>query len=262
MDLSKQSLSQLRQRVAALTASEDRESWIDALRRDSRQGARDLADRLERRLAAEHAEGLRLDALFERQRALHARGVRHVAGIDEVGMGPLAGPVVAAAVVLPANARLDGLDDSKRLSPRARERLDGRIREQAEAFAIAEVPVDEIDRINVHRAGLEAMRRAVEQLPLEPDHLLVDARRVPGVVMPQTPVVGGDALEASIAAASILAKVHRDALMCEMDRLYPGYGFASHKGYGTEAHLDALQRLGPSPIHRQSFAPVSGRVAR
>jgi ribonuclease HII len=179
-----------------------------------------------------------------------------VAGVDEVGMGPLAGPVVAAAVVLPERPELPGLDDSKRLGPPARERLARAIRAQALALGVGVVPPGEVDRLNVYRAGVEAMRRAVLALRPAPDHLLVDGRRIPGLALPQTPLVGGDRRDGSIAAASIVAKVYRDRLMLRLERRHPGYGFGAHKGYATRAHLEALRRLGPSPAHRRSFAPV------
>jgi ribonuclease HII len=172
-------------------------------------------------------------------------------------MGPLAGPVVAAAVILPPGVVLPGLDDSKRLSEAARARLARALRGVAWAVGIGEVAPAEVDAWNVHRAGLEAMRRAVLALGVLPDHCLVDARHVPGLPCPQTALVHGDAREGAIAAASVLAKVHRDALLCALDREWPGYGFAVHKGYPTAAHLEALRRLGPSPVHRTSFAPVA-----
>jgi ribonuclease HII len=180
-----------------------------------------------------------------------------VAGVDEVGVGPLAGPVVAAAVVLPLRVRLPGLDDSKQLPRAARERLDQAIREQALAVSLAEVSVEDVDRLNVLRASLEAMRLAVCGLGLRPDHVLVDARTIPDIEITQTALIDGDARDGSIAAASIVAKVHRDALMRRLDVAHPGYGFARHKGYGTREHLAALAAKGPSPVHRRSFAPVS-----
>ena len=195
--------------------------------------------------------------LFALRRSLRDAGALRIAGVDEVGMGPLAGPVVAAAVVLPDEICLPGLDDSKRLTRRARERLDVAIREQAVALAVAEVTPEEVDRLNVYRAGLEAMRRAVVALSSAPDHVLVDARTIPDVVFPQTGIVGGDARDGSIAAASVVAKVYRDAAMRALDAVHPGYGFASHKGYPTSEHLRALGRLGPSPVHRRSFGPVA-----
>jgi ribonuclease HII len=195
--------------------------------------------------------------LFARRRALVRDGARHVAGVDEAGMGPLAGPIVAGAVVLGERPELPGLDDSKKLTPAARERLDRQIREQAVAFAVAEVWPDEIARLNVYRAGLEAMRRAVVALGVVPDHLLVDARTIPGMTAAQTALVHGDAEDGSIAAASVLAKVHRDALMSELARRHPGYGFEHNRGYATADHLAALRRLGPSPVHRPSFTRVA-----
>ena len=198
-----------------------------------------------------------MEDLFARQLSLHAEGAAAVAGVDEVGVGPLAGPVVAAAVILPVGAKLPGLDDSKRLKPAVRQRLEERICEQALATSIGAVSPAEIDERGIYSASLEAMRRAVVGLSAHPDHLLVDARTVPGVDVSQTAIVRGDASEACIAAASIIAKVHRDSLMCDLHRLHPGYGFDRHKGYGTRHHLEALQRLGPSPVHRRSFAPVA-----
>jgi ribonuclease HII len=230
---------------------------LRTLRGDPRAGAAALAERVARRLAAARAERARVAQLFALRRRLRRQGTLRIAGVDEVGMGPLAGPVVAAAVVLPDRVALPGLDDSKRLSAPLRERLAAAIHAQAEAVAIGEVWPAELDRLNVHRAGLEAMRRAVAQLDPAPDHLLVDARTVPGVDCGQTALVGGDARDGSIAAASIVAKVHRDALMRRLDAEHPGYGFARHMGYPTRDHLEALRRLGPSPLHRRSFAPCA-----
>jgi ribonuclease HII len=231
-------------------------SLAELLAGDRREGARELAAIVARRLARERREAERLRRLFAPTAALWASGARRVAGVDEVGMGPLAGPVVAAAVVLRPGARLPGLDDSKRLAPPARARLARAIREQSLALAVAEVEAAEVDRLNVYRAGLEAMRRAIAALPEAPEHVLVDARTIPALALPQTSLVHGDSRDASIAAASIVAKVHRDALMDRLDALHPGYGFAAHKGYATADHVAALRRLGPCREHRRSFAPV------
>jgi ribonuclease HII len=250
------SLAELRARAEALVSASQLRRIASRLDGDRRAGARALATRCRRRageIERESRRSLRLLALRER---LFAEGLQRVAGVDEVGMGPLAGPVVAAAVVLPARPRLPGLDDSKRLPRETRERLDGEIRAQAEAVAVAEVWVEEIDRRNIYQAGLLAMRQAVDALVPGPDHVLVDARRIPGIGAPQTPIVRGDALDASIAAASIIAKVHRDAIMARMDGEYPGYGFARHMGYATAEHLRALRKLGACPIHRRSFVSV------
>lgn len=182
--------------------------------------------------------------------------VRLIAGVDEAGRGPLAGPVVAAAVILDPTARIEGLADSKRLSVRRRMDLDLEIRDRAISFAVARVGVDVIDAVNILEATMRAMREAAENLDPAPDEVMVDGNRTPVLQWPVRAVVRGDSTVESISAASILAKVARDREMIEMDRRYPEYGFARHKGYGTRAHRDALLRHGPSPIHRLSFAPV------
>lgn len=181
-------------------------------------------------------------------------GLLRVAGVDEVGVGPLAGAVVGAAVVFPPGVMVDGLADSKRLSAPVRERLDAEIRKQAEV-GIGVVEVAEIDRINIYQARMEALRRAVGKLALPPQILLVDGREIPNLPYKQSAYVKGDAFVASIAAASIVAKVYRDAYMRELDGCYPAYGFAHNMGYGTQAHIEALRRFGPSPVHRRSFRP-------
>ncbi|MEB2285739.1 MAG: ribonuclease HII [Polyangiaceae bacterium UTPRO1] len=197
------------------------------------------------------------------ERLFWSAGLARVAGVDEVGMGPLAGPVVAAAVVFaPATEPLRGIADSKLLPAAAREEAAAAISKAAMGIGIGLVEAAEIDRLNIYRAGLEAMRRAVAALPFAPDHLLVDARRIPDVDVPQTQYVHADAIVYSVAAASIVAKVHRDGLMCAVDRLYPAYGFARHVGYATPEHLRALAELGPTPLHRRSFAPCAAAAAR
>jgi ribonuclease HII len=188
-------------------------------------------------------------------------GYRVVAGIDEVGLGPLAGPAVAAAVVLPIGARLPGLDDSKKLTAEQRQRLDRLIRRRALGFAIGEVSARGVDELGLTRARQAAMSGAVSGLPVPAEYLLVDAWDVPDLPLPQMCVVKGDATCASIMAASIVAKVHRDRLMIAYDSQYPGYGFAVHKGYATAAHRRALRELGPSPIHRMSWAPIRAVLA-
>ncbi|MCP5521025.1 MAG: ribonuclease HII [Verrucomicrobiales bacterium] len=204
--------------------------------------------------------------LLAPERALLARGIRAIAGVDEAGRGPLAGPVVAAAVVfcestfgvgLPAS--LAELNDSKQLTAGQRDRLFETLQELPEVrFGIAVVEPGEIDRVNILQATHRAMARAIAQLDPPPEHLLVDGLPVRSLAPPQTALVKGDSLSCSIAAASVLAKVTRDRLMVVLDAVYPGYGFAQHKGYPTPAHLEALSRLGPCPIHRRSFAPVRG----
>lgn len=179
-----------------------------------------------------------------------------VAGVDEAGRGPLAGPVVAAAVILDDRQPIAGLADSKVLSPRKRERLFDEIRAKALACCIAEASVEEIDRLNILQASLLAMRRAVEGLRLVPRRVLVDGNQLPVLNMPAAAIVSGDAKVPAISAASILAKVYRDRLCLALDRDYPDYGFAAHKGYPTAAHLAALRQHGACPVHRRSYAPV------
>ena len=182
--------------------------------------------------------------------------VARVAGVDEAGRGALVGNVVAAAVILPAQFDLPGLTDSKKLSARQREVLFDAITAQALAWCAAAASPAEIDAMNIHHATLLAMQRAVEGLAISPQSVLVDGKFTPELAMPARAIVGGDASEACIAAASIIAKVTRDRQMVELEARFPGYGFAAHKGYGTKAHLAALARLGATPEHRRSYAPV------
>jgi len=196
------------------------------------------------------------------EEAARGRGALRIAGVDEVGRGPLFGPVVAAAVILAPGFRLDGLTDSKKLSEKKRVEMDAEIRGNAVAWAIAAVDAETIDRINIRQASLLAMRRAVEQLPLSPDFLLIDGRDTIDWACPQQAVIEGDGTSLSIAAASVLAKVYRDRLLVEWDREFPGYGLAQHKGYGSPEHLAALALLGPTPLHRRSFHPVAQTVLR
>ncbi len=191
------------------------------------------------------------------EQALRYQGFRSIAGVDEVGRGALFGPVVAAAVILPRNCATlakAGLTDSKQLTREDRERLDRRIRKCALAVSIAEIDAETIDRINIYQATRLAMLQAVATLPIPPDHLLIDALRIDHPC-PQTKLFYGDALSLSIAAASVIAKVHRDALMRSLDLIHPQYGLASHKGYATPVHRKALQEHGPTNLHRRSFAP-------
>lgn len=186
---------------------------------------------------------------------------RRVAGVDEVGRGTLAGEVVAAAVILDPSRPIDGLRDSKKLTAARREEFAQLIRERALAWSIASASVAEIDELNILQASLLAMRRAVQALDPQPDFVRVDGNQLPRWHYACDAVVGGDDRVPAIAAASILAKVHRDRALLELDSLYPGYGFAANKGYGTAAHLDALQALGVTPVHRRSFAPVKKMLA-
>jgi ribonuclease HII len=193
---------------------------------------------------------------FVHERQLFAAGLRAVAGVDEVGRGCLAGPVVAGAVILDRSRPVPGVRDSKTLGAVARERLAREIAGRAVAFALGVVDPEEIDRTDILRATLEAMRRAVMALRVRPDFVLVDALNIPAIDVPQRGLVRGDRISVSIAAASIVAKFYRDEMMLAFHDLYPAYGFDQHKGYGTSEHLDALRRFGPTPWHRSTFRGV------
>lgn len=193
--------------------------------------------------------------LWHYERMAAAMGYRVVAGVDEVGMGPLAGPVVGGAVVLRIGDRIPGLDDSKRLSAEQRERVDAIIRRRAVAVSVCAVDHAQVDQLGLYKARILASAGAVAGLAVKPEYLLIDAFDVPDSPQPQMAVVRGDKVCASIMAASIVAKVARDRAMVEYDRMYPGYGFAEHKGYATRSHQAAIRRLGPSPIHRTTWAP-------
>jgi ribonuclease HII len=227
-----------------------------ALKADSRAGAKAILDAVARRRFGNRSERQRLRRLLRYESALWETGVLRVAGVDEAGMSTLARPVSAAAVIFSPGSRILGIDDSKKLDATARDRLTVEIKETAVAWSVGFAEVEEIDTINVYWAGLLAMRRAVEGLSLAPQHLLLDARRLKELLIPQQPIVKGDCKSLTIAAASIIAKTARDALMHKLDAEHPGYGFSKHKGYPVREHLAALTRLGASPIHRRSFAPV------
>ena len=194
------------------------------------------------------------------EKTAYSNGFTYVAGIDEAGRGPLAGPVMAAAVILPAGLLITGVDDSKKLNPDKREKLFEIIMAQALSVGVGFMTPADIDRINILQATRRAMLAAVQQLSPQPDYLLIDGISTIDSAVPQKTIIKGDSLSLSIAAASIIAKVTRDRLMIEMDSKYPGYGFAGHKGYGSAAHLDAIRRLGPSPIHRLTFGGVKEHV--
>jgi ribonuclease HII len=254
-DLPRLSVSELRARFVE-KGEPLGEACEAALRNDARAGAREILRLVERRRRANRAEGQRLRHLLRFEAELWERGVVHVAGVDEAGMAPLAGPVVAGACILPRDYRPRGVDDSKQLDRAERERLAEDIKRNAICWATARAEVEEIDYLNIYQAGLLALTRAVQALATCPEHVLIDARKLPLLRLPQTPIVHGDALSLTIAAASILAKTTRDALMADLDLAHPGYGFARHKGYPTAEHFDALGRLGACPVHRRSFAPV------
>jgi ribonuclease HII len=251
----KLSLSEIRARYVergrSLPAELERE-----LRADPRPSARTIVEAIERRRFERRAEGQRLRHMLEFERELWGRKIALIAGVDEAGMSPLAGPVAAAAVVLKPEWRAPGINDSKQVPPERRAELALVIKREARAWAVAFAEPEEIDRLNIYWAGLAAMQRAVEMLGVNPEHLLIDARKLRDVPIAQTRIVKGDERSLSIAAASILAKTERDARMLEYDREYPHYGFARHKGYPVREHVTALEQHGACPIHRRSFAPV------
>jgi ribonuclease HII len=255
-DLSHQSIAELR----AMLLDRGRPlpiEIIESLAHDPRQGVQQLVRQACRIRSEDQHERHRLRRLQHYEALLRDQGVDLIAGVDEAGVGPLAGPVVASAVILPKEYELRGLKDSKKIPDESkRKELAARIQADAVCWAVGRAEVEEIDRLNIYHAGLLAMQRAVQNLSIRPHYLLVDARTVPDCPIPQQGIVHGDALSATIAAASIIAKTTRDALMEEFDKIYPGYNFAAHKGYPTPEHCRLLAQLGPLPIHRRSFGPV------
>ncbi len=229
---------------------------LTRLQRDRRQGVHKLYESLKKRFERDRDERQRLDAMRYFEKLLWKSGIRDIAGVDEAGVAPLAGPVVAAAVMFPPETDIAGINDSKQLDAPTRTQLAVEIRAKASGVAVGIGTVGEIDTINIYHASLLAMQRAVRGLPRAPQHVLVDARTVPGIEMPQNAFNKGDGLNFSIAAASIIAKTTRDAMMEELDREYPGYGFAAHKGYPVPEHKAAVRKLGPSPVHRMSFPVI------
>lgn len=220
---------------------------------DGRREVHKLIDKYFRTLEGEEKENERLQRLLCFEESASRKGFKIIAGVDEVGRGPLAGPVVAAAVILPFGVKLPGLDDSKKLTEKKRENLYDAILAQATGIGIGIVEAEVIDILNIYHASLAAMRNALHNLPVKPQYILVDGFKIPGLSIPQQAIVKGDCLSLSIAAASVVAKVSRDRLMMKMALTYPGYCLDKHKGYGTREHFEALLRLGISPVHRRSF---------
>lgn len=227
------------------------EEYIYRYKEDDRKGVQTFLKSQEKKLKQYQEELERLETISHYEKEYGGYG--YVCGIDEVGRGPLAGPVVAGAVILPEDCRILYINDSKKLSAKKREELFDEIQAQAIAIGIGLVPHDRIDEINILQATYEAMRMAIDNLKVKPGILLNDAVTIPDVEIPQVPIIKGDAKSISISAASIMAKVYRDRMMVEYDKMYPGYGFASNKGYGSKEHMESLRKKGPSPIHRQSF---------
>ena len=227
--------------------------YINILRLDSRKSVASIAMKLAKKLDSIRKEESRIDALKEYEREAYNKGYKLIAGIDEAGRGPLAGPVVAASVVFGEDVYIEGIDDSKKLSEGKREELFEIIKATAIEYSIGIVDHEEIDNINILQATFLAMKNSVIELPKRPDYLLIDAVTIPNINIYQKPIIKGDSKSISIAAASILAKVTRDKIMREYDDIYPEYGFSKHKGYGTSEHYEAIRKNGISSIHRKTF---------
>ena len=242
----------LKEIESALLGQTPSAEFLAACEADDRAGVQNLVKRYRR----EQAERERIEALYAYEYAARDEGARMVAGVDEAGRGPLAGPVVTAAVILPFGLFLPGLNDSKKVSAKKRELLYDEIMEKVVAVHVSIVDAATIDRVNIYQATMNGMYEAILSLEPKPDKVLIDAVELAKLPMPSLSIIKGDAKSASIAAASILAKVTRDRLMMQYDAEYPQYGFAQHKGYGTAQHIAALRKYGPCPIHRRSFEPV------
>lgn len=235
----------------ANTPVEQLSGVIELYKEDLRQGVQKEIEKAYKKIEALHKEKARIDELWKYEREYASYG--YICGIDEVGRGPLAGPVVAGAVILPKDCDILYINDSKKLSEKKREELYEVIMEKALAVGLGYATPERIDEINILQATYEAMRQAISNLKISPDILLNDAVTIPGVECKQVPIIKGDAKSISIGAASIVAKVTRDRLMVDYDRIYPEYGFASNKGYGASVHIEAIKKYGPTPIHRRSF---------
>lgn len=248
--MNKKSISQIKEEFEQADAAK-RAILYEIYSSDERAGVRKLISAYRKKEEALQKERMRLEDMRSFEHKYNIYGL--ICGIDEAGRGPLAGPVVAGAVILPKDCEILYLNDSKKLSPARREMLYDEIMEKAEAVGVGMASPARIDEINILQATYEAMREAVANLGVTPELLLNDAVTIPDVSIPQVPIIKGDAKSVSIAAASIIAKVTRDRLMVQYDEILPGYGFAQHKGYGSKEHIEAIRRLGPTPIHRQTF---------
>ena len=246
------SIAEIKRQLSEINIA-DIPNALDEYRNDERVGVNNLVKSYEKKYEAYINELKRLDTMLMYERDYYKKGIKLIAGIDEVGRGPLAGPVVAAAVILPENCVIEGLNDSKKLSPKKREELYEIIMDKAFAVGIGAVDNMTIDNINILQATYKAMRSAISKLKKRPEQLLVDAVTVPDVDIPQKGIVKGDAKSLSIAAASVIAKVTRDRYMIKMSEVYPGYDFENNMGYGTPKHIEGIKKLGFSAIHRQSF---------
>ncbi len=253
-NLSTMTIAQIRAHIKSVNRPD--EAYLLALEQDTRTGVRAIAEQVRKKQKAQAREKARLEQMLTIEKKLRDRGIQHIAGVDEAGRGPLAGPVVAAAVILPPDTLIPGLNDSKALSEKRRAELFEIIHNTALAIGVGKASPQEIDKYNIRNATHHAMCEALASLNISPNRVLIDGNALPGSPFPEQSVIGGDRKSLSIAAASVIAKVTRDRLMIDYHAQYPAYGFASHKGYGSADHLAALQKHGPCPIHRQSFRGV------
>lgn len=252
MEFDKLSINQIR-KITEVTSKEEKEKLIDALKPDKREGVKGIVNRLEKEINDHNIEMDRIKRLKYYEQKYYDKGVKYIAGIDEVGRGPLAGPVYASAVIFPISCIIEGIDDSKKLSSEKRKRLYDLIVKEAICHATGCCDEKTIDKVNILNATYIAMKEAVEKLEIKPEVLLIDAVRIPGMDIFQVPIIKGDSLSFSIAAASIIAKVERDEIMDGLHEKYSMYNFVSNKGYGTREHIEALKTYGPCPVHRRSF---------
>lgn len=252
-------IKEIKEQLAGIYSLDD--AVFRALMLDQRSGVQQAVRQRQKQIQAEKAEDERLERMLIHEKPLYEQGCQLIAGIDEVGRGPLAGPVVAAAVILPPNCKIRGLNDSKKIPKSKHEIIYNDIVKNAVAIGVGSKSNDIIDRINIYEATKLAMLEALEKLPVRPQHLLIDAMTLASDI-PQTSLIKGDAKSLSIAAASIVAKVTRDRMMAAYDQEYPGYGFAQNVGYGTKEHLKGLQERGATAIHRQSFEPIKSMISQ
>lgn len=253
MDISSMTVAQITQLLAQDDVSIH---MINSLKQDSRVSVGRLLARWQQKQEKLLLEKQRIQSLYEQERLLKSCGYNMIAGVDEAGRGPLAGPVVVGAVILPIGCHLPFINDSKKLSARQREELYQLIKEVAIDVQYAVIDIETIDHLNIYQATIRGMYTVINQLSPQPEAVLIDAVPLPDLAIPSVSLIGGDAISASIGAASIIAKVERDRIMLELDKQFPHYGFAKHKGYGTAEHMKALEQYGPGSMHRQSFEPI------
>ena len=251
-------IKEIKEELAKITDLES--PFFKEFEKDSRSGVQKEIEKRKKAIQAEIDENLRLEAMLRYEKELYVQGINLIAGVDEVGRGPLAGPVVAAAVILPQNCKIKGLNDSKKIPKKKHEEIFQAVKENALAIGIGIMDNHVIDQVNIYEATKLAMNDAVSQLQPQPQHLLIDAMRL-DLPITQTSIIKGDANSLSIAAASIIAKVTRDKIMANYDQEFPGYDFAQNAGYGTAKHLEGLAKLGLTTIHRTSFEPIKSMVA-